>query len=322
MIFKKAMITDDRSDINHLSFFSRRGFVLAFSDSGDTYRIDDIPGNAYGYGDLGVYASILDGFGWEWYINPLSLRLEKSNSCVKYDRNDFEVISEISGYGCSGRSLVRGTYISDVLSVGDDFGFWKDLSWSQNLYGQRIVVAVKSGRTSEEVVGKDWERYFEVPSSYYDYGAGQAARIDLDRFNLKGSHFMFKVQMETEVSSEKPVVTDLKVSYAAKHSVYFFTNKIRIDSEGFNNVIVTASHTSPIRTELSYAVGPSESVSWDEYSIVDLGSLEPVPASFGNGMRFGIRLSSFDAVNVPTVHEFAIEFAPDTDKQVNIEGMS
>lgn len=133
---------------------------------------------------------------------------------------------------------------------------------------------------------------------------------------------MFKVEMETTVSSDRPSVTDLKVSYAAKHSVYFFTNKIRIDSDGFKNVILTASHTSPVRTEVSFAVGPSESVSWDDYSIVNLGIIESVPASFGNGMRVGIRMSSFDGLNVPTVHEFALEFQGGDDRQINIEGMS
>lgn len=324
MIFKKMMITDDRSDLCHLSFFGDRNILLSFSESGDTYTIDEIPDNAYGYGDLAVYASVLDGLGWRWAIDPLVLRLEKSSSVIDYDSDSgYSVISEGNFHSATGKLVGRATYISDVLSVGNDFGFWKSISWTQLVHGERVVVAVKAGKTPEEVVSKDWERYFEVPTSYYDYPSGSTfAEIDLDRFNLSGSHFMFKVEMETRVSSSRPSVRDLRVAYAGKHSVLFFTNRIRIEASGFDNMILTASSTVPARTELSFAVGPGDSVDWADYRAIDLGEIANVPNSFGSRMRVGIRLASFDSVKYPTVHEFALEFSSDDDATVNLEGLS
>jgi hypothetical protein len=189
MIFKKMLITDDRSDLCHVSYYGARNMLIAISDSGDTYSVNEISDNVYGYGDLSVYGAILDGLGWEWTVDPLTLRLEKTNQVISSISENYSVISTGVVYGARGKSSGKATYISDVLSVGDEFGFWKTLSWSQDLAGERVTVAVKVGNTEEEVISKDWERYFEVPSSYYSYSAGTYAQVDLDRFNLNGGHF-------------------------------------------------------------------------------------------------------------------------------------
>ncbi len=322
MIFKKMLITDDRSDIGHISYYGARNLLLAVSDSGDTYSINEVSDNVYGYGNVPVYGTILDGLGWEWVMDPVTLTLVKSDNVINASLDDFSIVSSGSAYGTNGQAVGKATYISNILSVGDEFGFWKTLSWSQNLAEERVVVAVKSGNTVEEVTAKDWEVYFESPSSYYEYGAGSIAQVDLDRFNLKGSHFMFKVDMETRVSSNRPSVRDLKVSYSTKHSVFFFTNRIKVEAEGFNDMILTASSTLPSKTEVSFGVGPGSSIDWEDYTPVDLGKLVNIPKSFGNRSRVGIRLTSFDTVNVPIVHEFALEFNSDDDNQVNIEGLT
>jgi len=322
MIFRKMLIADDRSKISHVSHYGERNMLIATSDSGDTYSVDEVSDNVYGYGNAPVYGAILDGLGWEWVVDPLTLRLEKSNQVLSVSEGAFTTVSTGVVYGTSGKLTGKATYISDVLSVGDDFGFWKTISWSQDLAGERVVVAVKVGDTADEVATKDWERYFETPSSYYNYSSGSVAQVDLDRFNLKGSHFMFKIEMETQVSSNKPSVRDLRVAYAAKHSVFFFTNRIKIDSDGFDEVILTASRTLPVRTEISFGVGPGDSVDWADYKALDLGEMASVPNSFGNRMRAGIRMTSFDTVNFPTVHEFALEFSSDDDVQINVEGLT
>ena len=76
------------------------------------------------------------------------------------------------------------------------------------------------------------------------------------------------------------------------------------------------------KTEVSFGIGPGNTVDWSKYKPLDLGEMANVPDSFGNRARIGIRLTSFDTINVPVVHEFALEFSADSDNQINIEGLT
>lgn len=321
MIFKSLMFSDDGSDISHLSYSGGRNMLLAFSDTGDAYSIDEIPDNAYGYGDVNVYASILDGLGWEWSVQPSSVNLLLSDGVLDVSESSYEEIFSGVAYGTGSKAVAEATYISDVLSVGDEFGYWKDISWTQDFNLGRVVIALKVGETAEEVIGKDWEYYYESPASYGSYPSGTFASFDLDRFNLKGRHMMFKVEMEVTAVSGYASVMDFRIAYVTRHSVFFFTNSIKIESEGFDNMIVTASQTLPVRTEVAFGVGPANSSNWNDYIPVDLDRIESVPSSFGSRSKVGIRLTSFDLSAYPTVHEFALEFGADSDNKINQEGL-
>jgi len=313
--------TDDRSDISLIRHVPERGALYVFSASGDTYVIGELSDNGYGNGSSALFSMIRDGCGDKSESSSLPLFLELYRSVASVEENSFEVLAEKGDYyGAATKSSVRGTYISGVLSVNDDFGFWETIGWTQTCRDSRIVVAVKSGETAEEVLAKDWERYFEEPCTpYYGTTATLVVR-DLDYFNLRGNHFMFKVELETQVSSNVPAVRDLSLVYRGKHSVFLFTNKIRIDGTRFGDAILTASSTLPVRTEIAFAVGSGESTSWEDYQIVELDRLAQVPDSYEKRMRVGIRLSSLDLTNVPVVHEFALSFGSDDEAELNLEG--
>jgi hypothetical protein len=321
MIFRPIFRTDDRSDVSLISHSPDRGVLFTFSETGDAYAVSELADNAYGNGSTALYSAIRDGYGDVSDTSVLELALELYRSVASVTGSEFEVLASSGDYhSADTKKEVFGTYISDVLSVNDDFGYWKAISWTQTCRDSRVIVAVKSGNSREEVLAKDWERYFEEPCVQY-YGHESTVVVkNLDFFNLKGSHFMFKIEMKTSVADRNPFVRDLSGTYVGKHSVFFFTNKIRIDGTRFGELIMTASSTLPARTEVSFGVGPGESVDWEDYRIVDLDRLNSVPAAFGKRMRVGIRLSSLDLVNVPVVHEFALSFESDDETQLNEEG--
>lgn len=319
MSFVPILKTDDRSDVSLVEYAHGLGRLFTFSESGDTYILDRLPRNADNHGPVTVFSEIRDGLGDVSDVAVFDSIFELYRRVVDVNILDGDYTVAATGEYWSGqrKSKVSGTYISPVLSVNDDFGFWKSISWLQSCMDTRIVVAMKAGETEAEVLAKEWERYVERPCAYYGGYGESFVTFDLDYFNLRGGHFMFKVEMETEVEGAFSTVRDLVVSYAGKHSVFFFSNRIKIDGEDFGRMIVTASYTLPQKTEIAFGIGPGGSVDWKDYEIVDLDRLHLVPSSFGGVARIGIRLSSYDDSNTPVVHEFALSFESDGDNQLN-----
>jgi len=316
-------MTRDGSPIVAGAAFDGGGRVAVASESGDLYTLGILPDNARGFGDTHIFGEMRDGRGTihDAWNAPVSLRLSDALAAAQR-REEYEVLAsqEVSWSGTEVGKL-HAVYISPALSAGDRFGFWKTISWVQPCNGASVEVAVKTAETLDEVQEKDWDRYWlETCESSYGYTPGTLTVVkSLDFFNLRGGWLMFKITMETDSLSALPYVSDLAVSYGAKHAVFFFTNKIRIErDEDFGRMVLTASATTPSRTEAVFAVGPGESVDWKDYSPVDLGRLYRVPTALGDRVRVGIRMTSFDETAIPTVHEFALSFeGGDTDNQLN-----
>ena len=322
MYFRPIFKTNNGSNISMLKYAIGHGVLYPVSEHGDVYKISELEDNAFGHGDRRVYTQILDGIGnrMDGPITDFTFELYRAVASVNQDEQDFTIVAEnIDAWSAERKSVMTGIYVSDVLAAGEDFGYWKDIAWTQSCHDSRIVVAVKTGNTIEEVLAKDWERYFEEPCVPYYGGSSSTSVIkDLDFFNLRGTYIQFKVELTVEIGDGVPEVRDLVISYVGKHSVFFFTDKIRIErGTEFGNAIITASVTLPNRTEVVFAYGPGDSVDWSRYKVVESGRLVQIPASYRERMRVGIRFTSYDAVNAATVHEFAFSFDSDDENKIN-----
>jgi len=128
----------------------------------------------------------------------------------------------------------------------------------------------------------------------------------LDRFNITGRFIQFKIELETSTSSDAPLVTDFVITYVGKHSVYFFTKKIRIGSSSdARYLLLTASTTTPTKTEVRFGITDTNSADWEDYRIVSLNRLIQLDEDFGNKLKVGIKLTSHSITAVPVVEEFA-----------------
>lgn len=322
MYFRPIFKTEDEADISKMEYALGHGALYPVSEDGDVYRILQLEDNAFGHGERRVYTQILDGVGnrMDGPITDFTFELYRAIASVEQDQQDFTIVAEnVDAWSADRKTVVTGIYISDVLAAGENFGYWKTISWTQTCQDSRVVVAVKTGDSVAEVEAKDWERYFEEPCVPYYGGSGSTlVTRDLDFFNLRGSYIQFKVELVTELGGSVPQMRDLIISYVGKHSVFFFTDRIRIErGTEFGNAVITASVTLPNRTEIAFAYGPGDSVDWSRYRVVEAGKLAQIPASYADRMRVGIRFTSYDDINVATVHEFAFSFDSTEENKIN-----
>jgi hypothetical protein len=162
----------------------------------------------------------------------------------------------------------------------------------------------------------------ESPQDSYSTSVGSYSVItkDLDRFNLKGRFMMFKVEIETSYSSSYPIVGEFVVSYSSKHSVFFFTRKIKVDKgTNIDNIIVTATYSEPSNTEVKFGIVGSNSSNWEDYTIISQDQLKSLPSAWGNAVKIGVKMSSYSDVRYPVVQQIALLVGANSDNEINLQ---
>jgi hypothetical protein len=323
MEFRPILKTEDGSDVSFIRYVQSQGYVYALTLTGDIYRIDEIPDNAYGHGQRSIYAQILDGEGDFSDISFSDVFHELNNSIIttEFDDEFIIVADNISLYSATSRDTIRGIFTSDIIKTDEDFGFWKTIQWTQTCgLDNRVIVAVKVADTAEELSQKEWFYIEHENTSYYGQSGTVEVSEDLDRFNVKGKLLRFKIELET-VSDNVPSVTDLSITYNGKHSVYFFTTKFRLEkNKGADQILLTASQTLPKLTEARFGMVEDNSVEWEDYTPIRLDQLTTIPSKFGDTLKIGIKMASQNLSAFPTVNEFAFTVQSEADNKLNEDG--
>jgi hypothetical protein len=241
---------------------------------------------------------------------------ELFDAVISANRDYFSAHKAVGVYGAQSSALVYGKYVSEVLSPGDGFGYWRDISWVQSTPGNSFAsISVKVADDIPTLLASDWMCRYSGDESYQ-----YANRIilPLDKFNLHGRFMMFMAELSSDSPIDVPYVADMSVSYVGSHSVYFFSDSIRVESGYPENLILTASMSTPRKTEIVFGIGPGGSGDWKDYVPVDLDRISSISKSFGKRFKVGARLSSYDLADVPVIHEFALSFEAPTDNEVNL----
>jgi len=128
----------------------------------------------------------------------------------------------------------------------------------------------------------------------------------------------FKVELETDSAFVNPIVSEFIITYAAKHAVFFFTRKIKIDrTTNLDNIILTANYSEPENTEIRFGLANSNTANWQDYKIVNLDELITLPSNWGSILKVGIKLSSYSDTKYPVIQEFAFLLGTDSDNKLN-----
>ena len=311
-------------DIVSLKYVRGIGALFAVSDKNSIYRIDEFPHDAMGRGLVYTYGQILNGEGDFSEVVNTHFYYDMYNAIIQLDgqTSDFDVVKDsVTAYTVEKNTKVTALYVSDVLKADEDFGFWKTITWKQTVDLGRVVVALKVAETEEELATLGWQYYIsENPESNYTTTIGGEYVVvkDLDKFNLKGRFMRFKVGLEATDAFEVPVVSEFVITYAAKHAVFFFTRKIKV-SKGSNidNIVLTATYSTPSNTEVRFGLTNSNSANWEEYRLVNLDELISLPSDWGNAIKVGVKLSSYSDVRYPVVQQLAFLLGTDTDNELN-----
>jgi len=311
------MTTEDRSPITSISYDKWRGLAYVFSGTGDTYAVSSIPQSYGKYGPSIIFSSIDDGNGDKTDTVSFNLVYELFDAVVAatVGVDGYSAFKQVGAYSAESKGVAKGKYVSRVLSAGDGFGYWGDISWVQSTPGNSVVeVSVKVADDPSLLTSMPWMYKIGMKESYQ---YGNRISVPLDRFNLRGRFMVFMVELVTELRTDVPYVANLDVSYFGSHSVYFFSDAIRISSGYPENLILIASMSVPKKTQVLFGVGPGGSGDWKDYVPIELDRISSIPKSFGRRFKVGARLSSYDLTDVPVINEFALSFEAPTDNEVN-----
>jgi hypothetical protein len=317
----RPIFKSQNGNITDVKYFHGAGEVFIFSEEGVVSNINELPINPFGKGLNYVFAQIVNGEGDISSVANTSIYYDLYNAIVKSSGigTGFDIIEEnTDSFRVSKNTRATAVYTSDVLKADEDFGFWKSITWTQNSSHGRVVVALKVAETEADVIAKDWEYYIseeaEVAYGGYALPSTFVVNKDLDRFNLKGRFMMFKVDLETETTIENPIVSEFIITYGGKHSVFFFTRKIKIEkNSNVDDMLLTASTSIPENTEIRFGVTSGNSSNWQDYKIIDLDKVEDLSTTWGSSVKVGIKLSSYSDVSVPVVQEIAFLLGADSD---------
>jgi hypothetical protein len=321
MLFEPVFEVPDGKDILGLQCANSPGHLYTYVDGGEVYVIRGVPGNPRGYGEKSVYSLLMDGDGTVSDVSFVDLVYALQNAIVYVEYYDYEVVKEQEfAHSANLFDKVRGSYVSPVLKIDEDFGFWKYITWRQ-VSGSlsRVVVAIRVANSQDELEQEEWFYVSESSVGYYgNLVPSSTVNFDLDRFNLKGACFQFKVELETGSDQDAPVVSDLSVVYVGKHRVYFFTEMIKLNlSNAMESMLMTAKVTKPKFTDVVFGVSEANTTNFSDYKTIDIDELETLPESFKKRLKLGIKFASQSLVNFPIVHEFAFEVESDKDSLLN-----
>jgi len=283
-----------------------KGGILFATSFGRILFSDEATLNAYRTGNRLVYADVTSGFGNTSESRQVEFlyALYKRIAEINEDR-EIEKWKYIRDVSILPVERITAVFLSPILQVQEDLGFWKQLIWEENKpENTNITICFKTAESSNELSNSSWNYCF----SSTEEESGTITR-DLNNINFLGRYAQFKILMDTNQVNVTPSVLNLSVIYSTKRAQYFYTIKFALENDSnIRKGLLVASMTTPTNTEITFGINNTNSANWDDYQIIS-------PDSFFNlenieDIKVGIKLVSYDT-SVPIVNEFSIIMSGD-----------
>ena len=267
---------------------------------------------AYLTGERTIYANVRDGFGIESNTSSSNITYALYNKIAEITESK-EIIRW--KFATSPVSIlnekIKGTFISPIMHVKEDFGFWKELGWQENKPTDTdIVLSIRTSDTTEDLINQDWKYSFK--STIEEYGT---IVRELNDINISGQYSQVKVEMITNKKFVTPLVSTVSLKYSTKQSSYFFTTRFSLhkDSNSDNGIMI-ANISEPQNTEIKFGISDKNSTDWKDYAVIDPDKLFEIKNV--ENMKVGIKFISYDN-GVPEVAEFALMVGSEVVKNLN-----
>lgn len=291
---------------------TRVGGVLFSTSKGRILTCREATLNAYLTGERNVYAEVKDGFGnisdtaWTSFMYALYNRVitvneDKEAVNWRFEENASAIMTE----------RITGEFLSPVLYVREDIGFWKTLTWTETKPDNTdVLIFLRTGDSTEDLQSKPWDICFRSE----DAESGTITR-EIINSGLEGRYIQIRVVMTTDASETTPSVLDLGVAYSTKFAVYFFTTKFELENDsGLKSGLLTANMTQPQGTEVIFGICETNSADWNDYDAVEVDRLFEIDD--WERIKVGIKMVSHGD-NVPVVGEFALVTGSEINNLMN-----
>jgi len=274
--------------------------------------------NAYLTGNRRVFAEVKNGFGnksdttWTNLLYALHRRIAEINSSKEIVKWKYEVDSS-----AIITDRISGIFLSPILVVKEDLGFWKQLMWKENKpTDTEIIICIRTGTSEDDLKSKTWDFCFVSRDSDRGYGSTGWIIRDLQNLDLKGQYIQFKITMTTDSKNISPSMINLVISYSTKYALYFFTTKFVLESDSdLKTGLIVANITEPQNTEIKFGIANKNSSDWNDYTVVELNKLFNL--NDFDRFKVGIKMINYGD-NIPQVAEFALVAGGLKDNTVNL----
>lgn len=269
--------------------------VLLLTSKGRILECKEAVTNAYFTGHRKLWATVKSGLGFKNdtyndFIYALKNRIIEINKDKKILNDIYVEKAAITHQGD-----IRGIFISPILYVPEDIGFWKSLSWNETVDSDmEVIVHMKSSNSIDALQREHWEYNFVSDNG--------SVEKDLQEFNIKGRFAQIKIELVSR-SSISPIVGDLTLVYTSKKASYFFTNQFSLNSES-NKGLIVANMTDITNTEVIVGISDKNSNDWNDYKVVPLEKFFDLDNY--KSVKVGLKMITYDDENVPVFHGFAL----------------
>jgi hypothetical protein len=303
---------DNEENIRSLFCDPISGSVLVGTSQGRILLVNQLSSNAYFAGNRTIYASRKNCQGEDSEIAHVNVQyglhdrvVELTDEMVITRWKSIRGLSSVEGY-----TKVSGVFTTPVLWVGEDFGWWDNMTWNQTVgENSRVVIAIRVAGSEDDLLKSLWITNEEITSG--------AKTWNLDRFSAMGGYAQMKIVLESTIESENPTISNLVLPYYARHASYFFTTKISMTKgTSIRGGLLTASVSVPRNTEIKWGVS-SGSANWNDVIPIIPDKLFTLPEDFGDRLKVGAKLFVYDNERYPTIDEFSIAFDSDIDNLIN-----
>lgn len=269
--------------------------------------------NAYLTGNRTIYADVMDGFGlsnsattsilYALYNRIAEINEEREIVKWKYEYHPFSAILE---------EKLTGIFLSPIIHVQEDLGFWKELVWEEvKPDNTEIVISLRAADSTNDLMEQPWK---------YAYVSNVAETSPITRVlnnvGLSGQYLQMKVEMTTEEKDITPIVSRTTIKYSTKQASYFFTTTFSLARNAeANSGFITATITEPQNTEIRFGIADKKTSDWKDYKVCDPDKLFEVINP--EAVKVGIKFISY-AANVPEVAEFAVAIGSQNSQIVKV----
>ncbi len=286
--------------------------ILLGTSAGRILSVDSLKLNAYATGERNVWAYSVNQYGnksftestnfmYGLYRNILTLSKEKEIDSFIF-RRDASILS-------IGEQ--KGVFLSEIMEVKEDLGIWKTLIWEENAANNgKIKVFVRFANDINSLYSEKWSKSF----SSIDGESGLISR-DLTSGSFSGKVAQIKIELISTIDNINDFVSYVQLVYTTKNASYFYTNKFTLDKDaGSKKGIIVANVSTPLNTEVQFAIGDSQASTWRDFTGVPTGTIFDMPT--GSDIKIGIKFTSYEQT-LPQVSEFAIMTVADKTSKIN-----
>ena len=292
---------------------TRMGGILFATSKGRILTCRKATLNAYLTGDRNVYAEVKDGFGnesdtaWTSFMYALYNRIAKINDNKEVVKWKFE--KDASAFLSE---KITGEFLSPIVFVREDIGFWKTLTWTESKPDNtEVLIFLRSGDSAEDLQKKPWDVCFKSE----DTDLSTTITRDILNSGFKGRYMQFRVVMVTDVIDTTPSVVDVNIAYSTKFAVYFYTTKFELTNDsGVKSGLLVANVTEPQGTEIIFGIYETNSSDWNDYEAIEVDKLFEIDN--WERIKIGIKMIS-ERSNIPEIAEFALITGSDINNLMN-----